>query len=130
MTAFEPVSFARTVFDLHLSHPRPKGAIILARMGGVPVGRVMYLGQEPGLAEIKRLIVSESGRGHGLGRVLPEEMFAQMRGDGYERVQFSSARFLTHARRLYASCGFQDIPHPGSCPDGLRDFVYFMERPL
>lgn len=57
-------------------------------------------------------------------------MFGQMQADGYASVMFSSARFLTHARALYESVGFQDIPHPDGFPDDMRDTVYFMKRPL
>ena len=38
--------------------------------------------------------------------------------------------FLEHARALYESVGFKDIAQPEGLPDYLRDFVYFMERPL
>jgi len=57
-------------------------------------------------------------------------MMALMQRDGYYTVRFSSARFLTHAPGLYEKVGFTDIPHPSGFPDDMRDFVYFMQRPL
>ena len=128
--AFDPQTYARTVADLHLIHARPKGAILLAELGGLAVGCVMYEEMEPGVAEIKRLFVDEPGRGRGFGRALLETMFAAMRGDGYATVRFSSARFLTHARKLYEGVGFLDIPHPPGFPEKAKEFVYFMEQPL
>lgn len=89
----------------------------------------MYEEMEPAVAEIKRLYVGPPGRGHGLGRPLLSKMFQNMADDGYKIVRFSSARFLTHARRLYTSVGFVDIPQPESLPEFLKDIVYFMERP-
>jgi GNAT superfamily N-acetyltransferase len=127
---FEPVAYARTLAELPVIHARPKGAILLAALDGRPAGCVMYLEMEPGVAEIKRLFVDESGRGHGLGQALLTEMFAHMRADGYKTVRFSSARFLTHARSLYEKVGFADIPQPPDLPEHLRGIVYFMERPL
>ena len=59
-----------------------------------------------------------------------EAMLAQMKQDGYSRMIFSSAKILTHARALYESVGFTDMPHPDDFPKDMRDFVYFMERPL
>jgi GNAT superfamily N-acetyltransferase len=130
LAKFEPVEYARTLADLPMIHARPKGAILLASLSGAPVGCVMYDEMEPGVAEIKRLFVEEAGRGHGLGRTLLTSMMAQMRSDGYATVRFSSARFLTHARALYESVGFVDIPHPADFPAKLRDVAYFMERRL
>jgi len=127
---FDPDAYAATMADLHIIHARPTGAVLLAELDGQPVGCVMYQAMEPDVAEIKRLYVSDTGRGHGLGKALLTEMFAQMAADGYTTVRFSSARFLTHARALYESAGFTDIPQPADFPGFLRDFVYFMERPL
>ena len=110
-------------------HARPRGAILLAALGDRPVGCVMYHPHDadmPGMAEIKRLFVRSDGRGHGVGRALLDAMFAAMRADGYDRVRFASARFLTHARRLYEDAGFADIP---SLP-GTPDVAYWMERAL
>lgn len=130
LTVFEPVQYAATLAALPQIHARPKGAILLARLDGAPVGCVMYHDWEPGVAEVKRLFVAEAGRGHGLGRALLTAMLEAMKSDGYAIARFSSARFLTHARALYEAMGFQDIPQPPDFPDALRDTVYFMERPL
>ena len=127
---FDPVEYAQTLAALPVVHARPKGAVLLADLGGSAVGCVMYLEFEPGIAEVKRLFVDEAGRGHGLGRKLLEAMFDQMRGDGYQKVRFMSAHFLTHARKLYESVGFQDMPLPDDYPDEYRDLDYFMERLL
>ena len=90
----------------------------------------MYFETEPGVAEVKRLFVAPNGRGHGVGCSLLSEMLRHMIADGYSLVRFSSAGFLTHARQLYESVGFIDIPQPGGIPEDLRETVYFMECPL
>lgn len=130
LIAFEPKAYAKTMSDLPIIHARPKGGILLAALDGRPLGCVMYHEMETGVAEVKRLFVDEAGRGHSLGRKLLEAMFEHMRQDGYGTVRFSSARFLLHARKLYESVGFVDIPHPSDFPENLRDITYFMERPL
>lgn len=78
LTYFDPVEYERTVAALPIVHARPKGAVLLADLGGSAVGCAMYLELEPGIAEVKRLFVDEAGRGHGLGRKLLEAMFDQM----------------------------------------------------
>ncbi len=126
----DPRVFQSVMDELPQIHARPSGGILLAEVDGLPAGCVMYHEMEPDVAEIKRLFVNEAGRGHGIGRLLLERMFEAMIADGYRTVRFSSAKFLSHARRLYESAGFLDIPHPQGFPDHLRSFVYFMERPL
>ncbi|WP_157961945.1 GNAT family N-acetyltransferase [Acuticoccus kandeliae] len=126
LTTFEPVAYARTLAALPAIHARPKGAILLADFGARTVGCVMYQEMEPGVVEVKRLFVREEGRGHGVGEALLTGMLASMRADGYGTCRFSSARFLTAARRLYERMGFAEIPSPPGTPA----HVYFMERPI
>ncbi|WP_165784326.1 GNAT family N-acetyltransferase [Zhengella mangrovi] len=123
---FEPVSFARTLADLPEIHARPKGAILLASLDGRPVGCVMYLEMQPGVAEVKRLFVEESGRGHGIGRILLAGMLEQMRTDGYNEACLDSAEFLTHAKQLYDRMGFVDIARAPDDPG----HAYFMRYAL
>ena len=119
----DPVAFQDVLDNLEHIHARPKGAILVAEVDGSPAGCVMYHKRGTGVAEIKRLFVNEAGRGHGLGRMLLDRMFEAMIADGYQTVLFSSARFLTHARQLYESVGFESIPHPDDFPEDKRDFV-------
>lgn len=125
-----PAKFQETIADLPKLHERPRGGIIIAYVDEQPAGCVMYHEAKPEVAEFKRLFVRENGRGHGVGRGMLEFMFAQMISDGYERVFFSSATFLTHAKRMYENAGFLDIQHPDGFPDNWRERVYFMERAL
>lgn len=90
----------------------------------------MYNEASADTAEFNRMFVSENGRGHGLGRAMLDVMFGQMVADGYSRVIFSSAIFLTHAKTMYEKAGFVAMPHPRGFPDAWRQYVYFMERPL
>lgn len=126
----DPVTFQVVIDTLDQIHARPQGAILLAEVDGDARGCVMYHEAGEGTAEVKRLFVTEAGRGFGLGRRLLEEMFDAMRADGYRSVMFSSARFLTHARTLYESVGFQDMAAPEGLPDEIARFIYFMQRPL
>ena len=126
----DPVGFQAILENLPNLHERPLGAILVASVDGQPAGCVMYSEASPGNAEFKRMFVSATGRGHGLGRILLTRMFEQMVADGYHRVFFSSATFLTHARTMYENAGFIPMPHPRGFPDDWRDKVYFMERSL
>ncbi len=57
-------------------------------------------------------------------------MFDQLRADGYKRVMFASATFLTHTRAMHESAGFMELPQPADFPEAWRDCVYVMERAL
>ena len=126
----DPEKFEAILDDLSELHKRPRGGILVAFVDGDPAGCVMYSQAGPGVAEFNRMFVSTAGRGNGLGRKLLEVMFAQMVVDGYERVFFSSATFLMHARAMYEKAGFVNMAHPQGFPDAWRDKVYFMERSL
>ncbi len=125
-----PESFQKTLADLPELHGRPGGGIILGLVDGQAAGCVMYHEADAGVAEFKRMFVRENGRGHGLGRRMLEHMFEQMIADGYRKVFFSSAAFLTHAKAMYESVGFSHMPHPAGFPDDWRERVYFMQRAL
>lgn len=122
--------FQATLGNLPSLHARPRGGIIIASVNGQPAGCVMFNEASSDTAEFNRMFVSESGRGHGLGRAMLDFMFKQMVVDGYVRVFFSSAIFLTHARAMYESVGFTPMLHPTGFPDKWRKYVYFMERAL
>ncbi len=126
----DPAGFEATLKNLHVLHERPLGGIFIALVDGKPMGCIMYSQASPGSAEFNRMFVSPAGRGHGLGRKLLDHMFKQMVADGYARVFYSSATFLTHARAMYEDAGFVPMPHPEGFPDEWRDKVYFMERSL
>ena len=122
--------FDAIVQELEQLHARPHGAIVLASVDGDPVGCVMYSEDHSGVAVFNRMFVAERGRGHGLGQMMLDRMFEQMLADGYERVFFSSAKFLTHAKAMYERAGFVPMNHPSDLPDDWRDYVYFMQREL
>jgi GNAT superfamily N-acetyltransferase len=126
----DPQKFEAIVQDLPNLHQRPRGGIFIGSVDGNAAGCLMYHEAAAGIAEFKRMFVNENGRGYGLGRLMLERMFEQMISDGYQKVFFSSATFLTHARAMYERAGFLDIPHPAGFPNEWRDRVYFMERTL
>ena len=126
----EPDRFRAVVQDLHQLHARPKGGILIASVDGQECGCVMYHEARDGVAEFKRMFVSENGRGHGVGTRMLHAMFQQMIADGYRSVFFSSATFLTHAKTMYGRAGFVDMQQPEGIPDHWKDRIYFMQRTL
>ena len=71
----------------------------------------------PGVAKIERKLVDPAGATTALAHALLTAIVAQMARDGDTTVRASSAKRLTHARAIYESVWFQDIPSPRSCPN-------------
>jgi len=116
-------AYEDTLAALPQVHARPKGAMFLATLDGVPAGCVMYREKAPGQAEFNRMFVASFARGHRLGERLMQAMLAQMKEDGYRQAFFNSARFLTHARRMYEGLGFREIPMPPGAPEREYEMI-------
>lgn len=127
---FEPGRWERTLADLPRIHARPDGAILLATLGGAPVGCIMHREAAPGVAEVKRLFVTDAARGHGVGRALVTGMLDQAARDGYRTVRLDTAKFLTAAIGLYGKMGFRECPPFDGVPPDAAEVAVFMERPL
>jgi GNAT superfamily N-acetyltransferase len=72
------------------------------------VGAVKRLEDEVG--EIKRMYVAPEGRSRGLARALLEALERAARDLGYTRVRLDTGPRQPHARALYLSAGYREIP--------------------
>jgi len=99
-------SIPATVDDL----VEPAGLLLVARVGGEPVGvgAVKFHGRGP--AELKRMWVSSHARGLGIGRRLLVELEARAREHGARSARMETNRSLTEAIRLYRSAGYAEVP--------------------
>lgn len=97
-------------------YARPDGRILLAMIGGEPVGCVAMrpLAEAPGESgrscEMKRLYVRAAARGLGAGQLLCEALLAEAKQEGYARIKLDSDVELPAALRLYERLGFARIP--------------------
>jgi GNAT superfamily N-acetyltransferase len=88
----------------------PAGVCLVGYLGGEPVcvGAVKRLGDD--LAEIKRMFVAPAGRSRGLARKLLVALEVAARDLGYTRVRLDTGTQQPHARALYLSAGYTEIP--------------------
>jgi len=88
----------------------PDGVCLVGRLGDEPVcvGAIKRLG--PGLAEIKRMYVAPAGRSQGVARALLGALEDAARERGYARVRLDTGPRQPHARTLYLSAGYTEIP--------------------
>ena len=88
----------------------PAGLLVIARLGGQPVGcgAVRFHGVKP--AEIKRMWVSPSVRGLALGRRILLELERRAAAAGATTVRLETNQRLTEAIRLYRRSGYREVP--------------------
>jgi GNAT superfamily N-acetyltransferase len=87
----------------------PQGRLLLARLGGEPVGTGVLKPLDGPVGEIKRMYVRPVARGRGIARAVLGRLLADARGIGYERVRLDTLVFMTDAIALYRSLGFVTI---------------------
>jgi DNA-binding MarR family transcriptional regulator/GNAT superfamily N-acetyltransferase len=103
-------------FDPALSNPvrdeqltPPAGVFLLATLNAEPVGCGAVKLHRDAPAEIKRLWVSDTVRGLGIGRRMLGELEQYAGERGWTAVRLDTNRNLTEAIAMYRSAGYQDI---------------------
>lgn len=113
-------------FDIDRSIPSgrrelmpPRGAFLIARLDGRPVGCGAVKSVEPGVGSIKRMWVSREVRGTGIGRRLLIALEREATGLGMELLRFKTNRSLREAEALYRRNGYREIAafNDDSCAD-------------
>ena len=87
-----------------------RGAFLVARQDGVAVGCGAVRRISPTTAEIKRMFVTSSARGGGVGGRILAELEAWARSAGMTRLVLEAGDRQEEAIRLYERSGFVAIP--------------------
>lgn len=102
--------FAREISTFPGEYVPPAGALLVGEIDGAIAGCVAVRPFEPPtIAELKRLYVRPSRRGHGLGRALTESALESARRAGYRRVRLDTLPGMEAARQIYRDMGFREI---------------------
>lgn len=89
----------------------PLGELLLARgADGAALGCVGLRPLSDDICEMKRLYVTEAGRGLGLGRALAEAVVTHARRIGFSEMKLDTLPRLEAAIALYRAMGFKEIP--------------------
>ena len=83
-----------------------------------------------GFAKLKKMFVSESFMGRGLGRILADSIVQAARDMGYQTMRLDTGVRQVAAIKLYSSLGFKKIRAYYEVPPDLDEILVFMERRL
>ena len=111
----------------------PRGRLYVAELAGEAVGTCALKPVSDTVGELKRMYVRPSARGKGVARCVLEQLIADAKTIGYERLRLESGAFMTAAHALYRRVGFVDTPPfdgNETAMSGLGDVVIFMEARL
>ncbi|HEU4908064.1 MAG TPA: GNAT family N-acetyltransferase, partial [Propionibacteriaceae bacterium] len=87
----------------------PAGLLLLGYLRSEPVGCGAVKHHADAPSEIKRMWVTETARGLGIGRRLLAELEASAARSGATRVRLETNRTLTEAINLYRSAGYLEV---------------------
>ena len=87
----------------------PRGAFLVARLDGRPVGCGAVKATEPGVGSIKRMWVSREVRGSGVGRRLLLALEKEAAGLGMKLLRLETNRSLHEAQALYRRNGYREV---------------------
>ena len=102
-------NFETELASLPGKYSPPTGEILLARSASSnePLGSVALRPLfPPECAEMKRLYVTQAGRGTGIGKALIKEVFKISREFGYKEIKLDTLSHMEAAIGIYKSFGF------------------------
>lgn len=104
---FDPANSLAPTLD---AFAPPRGVFLVIYLRGEPVGCGGFKPDGSEAAYIKRMWISKSARGLGLGRRLLHELEAKARDAGYRKIRLETQKSLTEAQELYRSSGYSEVP--------------------
>lgn len=106
-TFYPPEKYAAVLSAIEVEQMPPKGGTRLAMLAGQAVGCRMFKTIGPGIAEIKRVFVTDDARGTDAGCAIMQTLIAQCRKDGFEVIRMDTGKPPEAATRLYLPLGFK-----------------------
>jgi len=108
----------------------PRGACLVADVGGETVAMVALRPLDEEVCEMKRLFVRPSARGLGLGQAMIERVIDEARRLGYREMRLDTLPVMDQAQGLYAQAGFRDIaPYYDTPIAGTRFMALALDGP-
>lgn len=87
--------------------------VVVVYVDDVPVGCGAFKEYALGIAEIKRMYVLPTLRGHGLAQLVLRELEQWAQAEGYKKCILETGEKMPEAIGLYQKAGYQRIPNYG-----------------
>jgi carbonic anhydrase len=100
--------FEDEMSKIEIHYTPPSGCFLIAEVDGVLVGCVGLLAHDIQVAEIKRLYVRPSHRGHALGEKLMNAIIHKTQQLGFLKLILGAIPKTKMAQALYAQLGFSE----------------------
>ena len=120
----------RELGELATTYGPPNGRTLLARCDDQICGGGAFRRLPDGTCEMKRLYVSGSFQGRGIGGRLADALINTARSDGFPLMRLDTGNLLTEAIDMYHKRGFRDCAPHRYYPQELLPYLVFMELPL
>jgi putative acetyltransferase len=127
---FDAAAFETELASLPGKYAPPTGHLFLATVNGAPAGCVALREIDDDACEMKRMYVYPEYHGRGVGRALGEAVIDAARAAGYRVMRLDTSIRQAEARTLYQRLGFREIAPYYELPEGIRNWLLFMELPL
>lgn len=129
-TFYPEAKYAAVMDRLEVEHAAPAGGVRLVLSRGEPVGCGMFHTLKPGIAEIKRVYLTDAARGQGAGLALMNALVRACREQGFAAIRMDTGAPLEAAQNLYDAMGFKRRDPYYEPPEIARDFLRFFEMRL
>ena len=127
---FDPEAYEAELRSLPGAYAPPRGALLVADLGGQVVGCVALKALGNGACEMKRLFVAPQAHGSGQGAALANAIIERAKALGYSRMMLDTGPLQVEAQTLYRKLGFRDVEPYYELSPRLRDWLVFMELDL
>ena len=104
--------------------PGPGEGIWIVESDGVPAGCLALSDEGGGEGRVRFFVLTPELRGMGLGRQLLDELLANARSAGYDRLTLATFSDLRAAAHLYRQAGFQVMREEPGPRWGRETFLY------
>ncbi len=128
--AYPEAGYAALMDRLPEEHAAPGGGTRLALLNGEVVACGMFRPIAPRTAEIKRVYVRDSARGHGVGRAMMERLIEDCQNAGHQRILMDTGKILKAAVSLYLSMGFALRGPYSDIPEDVAELLVFFEKEI
>jgi GNAT superfamily N-acetyltransferase len=132
---FSPEDVMRVFYTEESAHVRrdsapPRGCLLLAIDGSVPVGCAAYRQFRSETCELYDLYVRPDDRGRGIGSMLLRRLISNAKDAGYRTMCLETAMFMHDAHKLYESLQFQVREPYRTIPGRFAEATIWMDVKL